>query len=89
MELRELRGLTVAFLDSPAFPYVFGEAFRPIIQEWTRQLVTDVDLPEGERRGLVIAMKELYEGFCSCYDNCDLDQPEWLHKEFNRGYISE
>lgn len=89
MDKREILGHTRQFLDSPAFVYVFQKGFRPIIQLWAHRLLTDETLPDDERRGIVIAMREFYGGFVKSFAESDLDPPEWLEKEFFRALISE
>ncbi len=89
MDVRDIRAFSQSFLDSQAFPYMFGKAFRPVVHRWAERLLREPDLPEHERRGIVIAMQELYEGFVEAYRHCDLEVPEWLDKEFLRGLIPE
>lgn len=89
MDNREIRQFTISVIDSPAFPYMFGKAFRPLIRKWLYSLIFDKDLSDVERKSLVLSLEELYGGFVEIYENCDLEIPQWLDEEFYRGLIPE
>jgi hypothetical protein len=89
MDRREALSFGRQFLDSPAFVHIFDVAFAPTVRTWAHRLLIDEDLPEGERRGIVIAMRELYVGFVRAHEECNLEIPEWLNKEFFRALISD
>lgn len=71
-------------IGSASFRYIFAQAFSPLIKRWKIQLTQDMELPDDQRRGLLVAYNKLYEGFLEMYENCDLEPPEWFYKEFDR-----
>ncbi len=55
-----------------------------MLKEMKRRILQDEHIAEDYRRGLVIAYNEMYRGFIAVYENCGLEVPLWLEKEFDR-----
>lgn len=89
MDKREVLAFTRQFLDSPAFPHLFYLIYRPSLQTWAYRLLNDMDLTFEERRGIILAMQELHAGFVRSYEECGIEVPEWLDKEFFRGNVPQ
>jgi len=78
---RETREALNEGLRGRAWQVVWREGILPIVRTWRHRLLTDPNLPEAERRGLVVALNELKRGVEGVYRKVDAEIPPWLSKE--------
>lgn len=69
-------------LESSGFRVLFAQGFKPTLDSWRRSLLTNVDLPEDERRALVRARLLFQKGIEDAYRTLGSNIPEWLVHEF-------
>ncbi len=53
-------------------------AFAEPIAEMKDRLLTSVELPEHERRGMVVALSIIREGFLQTFKKFDVEPPNWV-----------
>ena len=70
----------LATIDSVGWSYVL-EAVREQCALWERRLVSDVHLPEDERRALVIARLALRRALAVLYEKASRSLPDFLNEE--------
>lgn len=81
MEDRMDREYVRTTIESPGWSIFYARAIKPILDEWRRDLLTRVDIPEEQRRGLVLARQTLLEGLLAMYERTEAHIPEWFEQE--------
>ena len=70
-------------IESPGWRVFFERVLKPTLDDWRRDLVTRVEMPEAERRGTIMARTTLLEGIRTLYDRTGAPIPEWFEKELS------
>lgn len=73
-------------IESAGWRIFFDRAIQPTLDDWKRDLLTRVDLPEAERQGIVRARLALLDAIFLMYQRvydqaADERTPEWLKQE--------
>jgi hypothetical protein len=79
---RDHREALYSTLDSPGWMAVVAE-IGARIRIMVRSLITDVDLPDHERRGYVAAIKALQAGVEGVYKNAGRETPPKIQQELS------
>lgn len=61
---------------------IYDSSIKPILRNLVREIMTDPEISEAERKGKIYAYQEIYKGFLKMYENSKLNVPEWLIEEF-------
>ena len=60
---------------------IYLDGVRSQVRLWTRELVTNKSLTEGQRLGYQYATEAVAEGIKSFYEKAQVQMPDWLAKE--------
>lgn len=68
-------------IESPGWRVFYERTLGPRLADWKRALLTQQNLPEEERRALILARQTLLQGLELAYKETGAHIPEWFAEE--------